>query len=91
MGIIRKLREKWADSETVDLMVIIGLDKQKALDKMARKVGGEVFLDRSGSVLKGLGSRGVPHWFVLDSDNKILRNFSGYYTPVEEQIKRLGF
>lgn len=89
MGTIQTPRNKWADSETIDLIVIVGEDNQEGLNKMAHKVGGEIYLDNSGSVIKGLGGRGVPHWFVLNSDNEVLRHFSRYYASINEQIKRL--
>ncbi len=83
------LRKKWSDSEQIDLIVVIGLDSPESLKKMARDVGGEVYLDEQGSVMKGLKGKGVPHWWVLSSDNKILKHLSGYYNSVDEMIKRL--
>ncbi|MCK5426281.1 MAG: hypothetical protein KAJ10_02585 [Thermodesulfovibrionia bacterium] len=79
MGFIQTLRKRWSHSETIDLIVVVGLDKQHRLNKMANQVGGEVYLDESGSIMKALGGGGsVPHWFVLNSDNKILRHFGGF-------------
>ncbi|HDZ62336.1 MAG TPA: hypothetical protein ENH40_04230 [Nitrospirae bacterium] len=90
MGTIHELRNIWADSETIELMVIIGIDKPAALNAMALKVGGDVYLDESGAVMKKLGGRGVPHWFVLNSENKVLTHFGGYYSSVDDQLKRMG-
>ena len=90
MGIIKKLRQKWADSETIDLIVVVGLGKQKAIKKMANDIGGEVYMDEPGNVIRGLGGKRVPHWWVLNSDNKILKEFSGSYISANQQIKELG-
>ncbi len=90
MSIIHALRKKWENSEAVELIVIVGIDRPDALNEMALKVGGDVYLDEDGSIMKGLGGNGVPHWFVLDSDNKVLTHFGGYYASVSDQIKRLG-
>ena len=90
MGIIETLRERWIDSETIKLIVIIGMDKEGNLRKMANKIEGEIFFDPHGSAARQLGGRGVPHWYVLSPDNKILKHFGGYSTPVEAHIRRLG-
>jgi hypothetical protein len=57
---------------------------------MANDIGGEVYLDEPGDVLIGLGAKLVPHWWVLNSDNKILKEFSGGYMSVNRHIKELG-
>lgn len=90
MGTIKALRKKWKDSATIGFIIIIGLDRQENLDEMAEEIGEEVYFDAEGGVIKKLGGRGVPHWFVLNSDNKILRHFGGYYPSPDEQIKQLG-
>jgi hypothetical protein len=77
-------------SETIDVIVVVGLDKERRLIKMAKSVGGDVYLDEPGNVMKGLGGKGVPHWWVLNSDNKILKHISGYTPSVNGQIKALG-
>ncbi|MEK6528586.1 MAG: hypothetical protein AAB089_08240 [Nitrospirota bacterium] len=73
------------------MIVIVGLDTDKNLREMADTIGGKVYLDPGGDVVRKLGGSGVPHWYVLDSGNKVIKHFSGYFVPVEEHIKRLGF
>ena len=90
LGLINILEEKWADSETIDFIIIIGLDREKNLRNMADKMQGEIYFDPRGNAGRQLGGRGVPHWYVLNSDNKVLKHFGGYYTPVEEHLRRLG-
>jgi len=90
LGVIKELRAKWADSESIDFIIVIGLDKIKNLNRMADEIGGEVYLDPDGDVIKRFGGRGIPHWYVLDSDNKLLRHFGGYVPEVELLIQRLG-
>lgn len=72
------------------MIVIVGLDSDKNTREMADTIGGKVYLDPSGDAVRKLGGSGIPHWYVLDSDNKVLMHFAGYYTPVSEQIKKLG-
>jgi hypothetical protein len=74
----------------IEVIVVVGLDKEPRLIKMAKSVGGEVYLDEPGNVMKGLGGKGVPHWWVLNSDNKILKHIRGYTPSVSGQIKALG-
>lgn len=90
MSTIHTLRRKWAGSAKIGLIVVVGLDSDSALRKMADKVGGEVYLDAEGDIINALGGKGVPHWWVLDSDNKVLTHSSGYYKSADDQIKRLG-
>lgn len=73
------------------MIVIVGLDSDKNLREMADTIGGKVYLDPGGDAGRILGGGGVPHWYVLDSENQVIKHFSGYFTPVEEHIKRLGF
>ena len=73
------------------MIVIVGFDTDKNTREMADTIGGKVYLDPGGDAGRILGGSGVPHWYVLDSENKVIKHFSGYSTPVEEHIKRLGF
>jgi ribosomal silencing factor RsfS len=73
------------------LIVIVGLDSDKNLREMADTIGAKVYLDPSGDAIRKLGGSGVPHWYVLDSGNKIIRHFGGSYSSLEEQLNQLGF
>ena len=86
---INELAGEWSGG-SIGLKVIVGQDTIARVEEMARQVHCPVFVDPTGALWQELGVEGVPHWFVLDRQNRIVRNFGGTYSPLFYHVSKLG-
>lgn len=64
-------------SSRVGLRVVLGMDKQEALNEFAKSFTENVYFDPSGEYLRAIGGGGVPGWWVIDDSNMIQTHFAG--------------
>jgi hypothetical protein len=58
--------------------IIVGMGRSEEQNiSMAKDIGVHTFLDRDGSLARSLGVRGVPHWYVINREGKVLNHDGG--------------
>ena len=75
---------------SIGVKVIVGQDTLAKVEEMARRLDCPVFVDPAGELWQELGVDGVPHWFVLDHQNRIMRDFGGTFSPIFYHMSKLG-
>jgi hypothetical protein len=69
---LNDMRKRFDQEGKVGVKVIVGMDSEEKLTSMAKKIGGEVFLDSNKEFSRSAGVRGVPAWWVVDDKKRIL-------------------
>lgn len=87
---VLELKRKAAKDENLSLIIIIGKDNSSELKKMARRIGGEIYLDPQGKAFSKLGGEKIPHWYLFNHKDQYVRQLDGTYFPLETHFKKLG-
>ena len=82
--------EKRFQGSKVGIKPVIAYDVEDKLLQMAKGVAGKVFLDPSGRLMKEMGDKGVPHWYVVDGSGTVVKSTSGVIPQLQPQIEQLG-
>jgi thiol-disulfide isomerase/thioredoxin len=90
LPIIKKMSQRWASASGIGIKPVVGLAPEDQCERMAEALGAPAFLDPAGKLMKALGEKSVPHWFVVDAAGKIKKRLSGVVLDVKMQIDRLG-
>jgi len=69
---VPEIRKFWQDGSRPGLKVIVGWDKEPALDEMAAQIGPPIFADESAIFRKSLKFRGVPYFMVVNQRHQII-------------------
>ena len=87
---IAEVYEDWQDETGVKL-VAISIDESRTMSKVKPYVYAsdwdfEVYLDPNGDLSRSMGVLSVPHTFLLNGENKIIWQHSGYSDGDEEKL-----
>ena len=88
--IINEMAKRFADSPKVGIKPVVAYDQEANLEKMAKSLTGPVFLDPSGALLRKMGDKGVPYWYVVTSSNRVVEDFAGVVPQVDLHLEKLG-
>ncbi|MGI5861583.1 MAG: zf-TFIIB domain-containing protein [Myxococcales bacterium] len=88
--IINSMQERFKDSPRVGIKPVVAYDTESKLLDMARKISGRVYLDPPGTLMKEMGDRGVPYWYVVNDSGNVVESMAGVITVVQAQIEKLG-
>jgi thiol-disulfide isomerase/thioredoxin len=90
--VIRKLADRWADSTDVGFKAIVTYASEAEARKMADGFGPGVvaFIDPSARFMQEAHVSGVPHWFVVGDQGRILKDSAGGYDDADAQVRELG-
>jgi len=75
-GTLNELDALLRDQPRIGMQVVVGWDDPEALQSLARRHQGEVFLDIDSTFRRSVGVRGVPSFLVYDRNFKIRERFS---------------
>jgi thiol-disulfide isomerase/thioredoxin len=76
IGTIQELRAQWKDRD-VGILPVIGRDTVAEIQAMAARVGEGSYVDLDASFFKKTGVQGVPAWFLINDQGKLLKTFLG--------------
>ncbi len=83
---IHDFRNYWKAKDRPGLIVIVGNDKQNAIESMARSVGEPVFLDVQDKFRKKFHINFFPYFMVVDSKQQIVATRTDGMQWVDNEI-----
>jgi thiol-disulfide isomerase/thioredoxin len=90
LPIIKKMSDRWASASGIGIKPVVGLAPEDQCERMAEALAAPAFLDPAGKLMKALGEKIVPHWFVVDAAGKLRKKLPGVVLEMGMQIDRLG-
>nr|WP_086938021.1 redoxin family protein [Thaumasiovibrio occultus] len=78
-----KLRDALA-IDGIDMKIVIGRDKPKAVEAYAREFAGASYNDANGHYYRLLGLEAVPYFAVINRDGEIVKETFGSFRSVNE-------
>lgn len=83
---VPELRGFWSSAERPGFKVIVGNDKDAAVEEMARQIGEPVFLDRKKDFLNRMNISFFPSWFVVDAQGRVLKAGKSAISWVNDEV-----
>jgi thiol-disulfide isomerase/thioredoxin len=89
---IQGLQKDLENNPEVGFKIIVGGGAgEEQLYGMARQIQGNVFLDSQGQFHRRVRIGSVPHWWLIDDQGQILRNFSGAFGSYSPELRDMFF